>query len=297
MKRNAILRIVLYSIAILVLSGILLAGLGVGVYMIRDTGIQSDTMIVDGTQSSSAVKASEITDLEIAWVSGTITITPNAGSDQIIIVDSPVSDEKYAMQLTQSGRKLKIEFSEEDLIHSFGIHSNNAISKDLSIAVPADWVCEELTIEAASANVTVSDLTIGNVEFDGASGLCNFTNCQIGTLSVDTASGDVTFSGTLEELDFDAMSACFYATLTNVPSRMDMDTMSGDLDVTLPEDCGFTLNLDAMSSDFSSDFPTTMENGSHVCGDGACRINVSAMSGDVAIHKHGTSSHHEDTHH
>lgn len=44
--------------------------------------------------------------------------------------------------------------------------------------------------------------------------------------------------------------------LENVPNLIKMDSMSGDLTLTLPEGAGFTVSLDAMSSDFSSDFPT-----------------------------------------
>ena len=61
--------------------------------------------------------------------------------------------------------------------------------------------------------------------------------------------------------------------------------MSGDLELTLPEYCGFTVSMDAMSSDFTSDFPTTMQNGNHIYGDGSCSISIDAMSGDVAIRK------------
>ncbi len=64
-----------------------------------------------------------------------------------------------------------------------------------------------------------------------------------------------------------------------------MDSMSGDLNLTLPQDTGFRLKMDAMSSNFSSEFPTEKENGYHVCGDGRCRIHVSAMSGSVNIYQ------------
>lgn len=73
--------------------------------------------------------------------------------------------------------------------------------------------------------------------------------------------------------------------LENVPNLIKMDSMSGGLTLTLPEDAGFTVSLDAMSSDFSSDFPTVKKNKSYVCGDGHCKIDVSAMSGDVSILK------------
>ena len=53
----------------------------------------------------------------------------------------------------------------------------------------------------------------------------------------------------------------------------------------LPEDAGFTVKLDTMSGDFESDFDTTLRNDSYVAGNGRCRIDVDAMSGDVTIRK------------
>ena len=61
--------------------------------------------------------------------------------------------------------------------------------------------------------------------------------------------------------------------------------VSGDLDLTLPENSGFTLSLDALSGNFRSTFPTTAQGNTYVCGDGSCRITVSALSGDVTINK------------
>ena len=52
-----------------------------------------------------------------------------------------------------------------------------------------------------------------------------------------------------------------------------------------PDFAGFTVTMDAMSSDFITDFDTTVRNGSYVCGDGHCRIDMDAMSGDVYIRR------------
>lgn len=286
MKTNAIIRIILFTLAILILSSILL---GVTAYESFSFGrhsirVDNESTITEGTQANFAGKASDIQHLEIEWAAGSITILPDSGSDQILISESVVSDEKYAMHITQSGNKLKIEFNSEDKYY-IGFGSNEFDSKDLSISVPADWICNSLEIDAAATDVKVFGLTIRDVDFDGASGICTFEDCQIRNLDMDTASGDVEFSGTLDELDFDAMSARFTGTFENVPNRIDMDSMSGDLELSLPEDCGFTLNLDAMSGSFDSDFDTTTKNDTYHHGDGRCRINVSAMSGDVAIYK------------
>ena len=64
-----------------------------------------------------------------------------------------------------------------------------------------------------------------------------------------------------------------------------MNSASGDLDLTLPADSGFTLEKSTMSGDFSSDFPTVSQNGKYLCGDGACRIDFNAASGDISIRK------------
>ncbi len=316
MRRNAITRIVLFSIAIFLLAGILLAGIGASIYMTNGTHKVNTSQTVSQVPEESegetyTADADSIRDIDIDWAAGSISILP-ADQSEITIAETGDSDDRYPMIVKESGNKLSIEYC-EDATSFIGINRNYE-EKHLVIFVPMGWECGSLEINAASASLEISDMSIRKVEFDGASGICSFINCQIDQLSIDTASGDVNFSGTLNELDFDAMSACFHGTLSNIPYRLDMDTMSGDLDIALPEHCGFSLDLDAMSSDFTSDFATTMNDGFHVCGDGACRISVSAMSGDVVLRKHVhthtdgcytenstcpdySTAHHSDSHH
>ncbi len=132
----------------------------------------------------------------------------------------------------------------------------------------------------ANADLNLQNLIIDDLDFDGASGICRFSDCRIRTLDLDTASGDVTFSGTLDALDFDAASASFTAIVTNTPVALEMDSMSGRLDITLPEDCGYTVNMDALSSNFHSDFGNAL-----LSGDGRCRIETDGMNCDVIIRR------------
>ena len=292
MKTNAIIRIVLFTLAILVLLGLLLAGLAFELFMYDTNSFVSSTTSYnqilptasDGMTTQGAADASVIRNLDIEWVSGSIIIQPDENASDITISETYVDSTKYQMVYKQSGNTLKIQYCEDSIsFPSFGI--NIDFSKDLVITVPADWVCESLDIDAASANVVVNDLTIREVDFDGASGTCDFVNCDVGELNLDGASGDIRFSGTLDVLDFDGASASCYLEVTNVPDRISMDGMSGDMDLTLPENCGFTVSIDAMSSDFNSDFPTNISNGDYVYGDGHCRISFNGMSGDLTIRK------------
>lgn len=303
MKRNAIVRIVLFSIALLVLMSILGVGLAAKYYMfdglpfVMEGSLDDDSSVsktpaplaADEDTVSTTFDAADIQELDIEWVAGYITIVPQPEATQITVTEPKQTQDKYQMLCFQKGRKLEIQFWQQDL----AVHTTD-ISKDLIITVPEDWVCQELSIESASANVSVTDLTIGNVEFDGASGVCIFADCTVDKMDMDTASGDIHFAGSLDVLECDAMSANCNLVFSNCPSRIEMSSMSGDLDLTLPQDCGFTAKVDAVSSDFSSDFETTNANGRHIYGDGSCRINVDGMSGGVTIRK-GTA--HHDEHH
>ena len=238
---------------------------------------------VKQTGSAGSADPAAIRDIKIEWISGSVTVEPG-DVQEITFLESGNGTDKYEMVWKQSGDELVIQYSKDSSIAGFGLHFGDG-SKDLTVTVPRNWVCNSLELETASADLTVRDVIIREMEIDSASSTAKFENCTVSSLDVDTASGDVTFTGSLNELDFEAASASFTGVLENVPDQVKMDSMSGDLTLTLPEGAGFTVSLDAMSSNFSSDFPTVKKDKSYVCGDGHCKIGVSAMSGDVAILK------------
>lgn len=238
---------------------------------------------VNQTGSAGSADPAAIREIKIEWISGSVTVE-SGDVQEITFLESGNGTDKYEMVWKQSGDELVIQYSKDSSIAGFGLHFGDD-SKDLTVTVPRGWVCDSLELDTASTDLTVRDMIIREMEIDSASGTAKFENCTVSSLDVDTASGDVTFTGSLSELDFEAASASFTGVLENVPDKVKMDSMSGGLTLTLPEDAGFTVSLDAMSSDFSSDFPTVKKNKSYVCSDGHCKIEVSAMSGDVSILK------------
>lgn len=301
MKTNAIIRIVLFSLVILVLVSILVGGIA-----LREYGFSRAFHLHRGAEDVSALStesaehhtednthnshssakpvSGKIQDISIDWASGTITIRPG-DTDEILYEETGNFDSAYAMVAKVSGSKLTIQYCKDSSILKGGFSFGGSLHKDLTITVPRNWVCRELEIDVASADLDIRELTIQEFDFDGASGKCALTDCAVGELSLDTASGDVTVSGTLDTLDCDSASAKLQLELKNTPRSIDVDTASGSLTMTLPSDCGFTVSLDALSGRFSSDFATTTQNGHHIYGDGNCKINVNSMSGNVTIRK------------
>ena len=287
MKNNAIIRIILFSLTIVVLLGILLFGLGFKVMNahFRPRLNRSEAPEPTSGQIGQLEFSPDIQKIEIEWVAGDIMIDAREGINTISVFESMGNDVTETMFCTTSGDTLKIQFSEASLkFPSFGINYN--FSKDLHIVVPSTWHCDELTIDAAASNVTINALTINDMDFKGASGQLGFYGCNVFNLDIDTVSGNVEFDGTLENLDFDAASACFYGTIHNCPTQLLMDSLSGKLNLSLPSDCGFTLHKDSLSGSFSSDFDILIQGDARVHGDGKCKIDISGLAGEVIINKH-----------
>ena len=231
-----------------------------------------------------AMDVSSVRSIEIEWAAGSIVIQPK-DITEIYIMEDGLTEKSEPMVWKLRDEKLAIQYS-KNTDHDFGmglLRGNE--SKDLIIQVPFNWACNSLEIDAASASLEINDLTIRDMEFDGASGTCVFNNCTVETLELDTASGDILFQGNLTRMDCDSASANILLDLKNVPKSLDLDTASGDLDVVLPENAGFTVNMDTMSGNFESDFATSMRNNNYIAGNGQCRIDVDAMSGSVTIRK------------
>lgn len=286
MKAKIIVRIVIYSVILLVLVSLLAAAIGLRSYQFVK---HADTEYsVEGTALFSPEKFHS---LKIDWAAGDIVLQ-SADVDSIQISETAGSEPMY---ITESGKTISIQFLE----HNSAIGLKNHKSKDLTILVPQGWECDKLDIDAASTEVHVYDLTVYNADVDTASGKIIFDNCAVEKLDMDSASGNLEFTGCLKELDIDSVSANARLKLDNVPDRIEMDSVSGELDVTLPTDAGFTLESDTLSKHLNCEFDTTNSGDRIRCGDGHCRIDLSGFSGKMSIHKGGSTSadwgrHHEN---
>ena len=278
---GAIIRLILF----LVLTGLLvITVLGLHLGNIVFSGFFSSSISGPYNTSEGSVAASEIRNLQIDWVAGSITIQ-TADTDTITFTEGFYGEETKPMIWKQSGDKLILQFSES--AWGFGFMNNSSVSKDLVVTVPSDWNCNDLSIDSVSAEIQVSDLVCDSIDLNNVSGKCDFENCKTEELTLETVSGKVNYRGELNSMDCDSVSADCEIYAQNCPSEIDMDGVSCDLILYLPENCGFTVDMDTASGDFDSDFPTTSKGGKHIYGDGECEINADSASGNICIRKAG----------
>lgn len=280
MKRNAIVRICIYSLLILVLLGLLAGflfmpeGFGWAPRNSASTELAADTV--------QTLSPDEVSRISIEWALGDIVVSASDNAEFVAFHEEKSASAKPLVYGLRGGQ-LNIQFWADN---HFGFSSfNNASSKDLYITIPKDFDLRVLDLDMASGNVKLEGLAVNEFDLDCADVEVTLDECTIRSLDVDAASGEVNFTGSLEELTMDSASANFVGVFQNHPRSINMDGMSNDLDITLPENCGFTVTIDGMSNRFTSDYPTTTMNGANVYGDGSCRIDVDGMSGNVNIRK------------
>ena len=121
MKRNAVIRIIAWTISLVILVGLLVAGMGWKYY--RSGSLKGYSLIdppeTPGSASEGNAKLpdsadvylfrpNEITDIKVDWLSGSIRIRAAEDAQGIEIRESEVSDSRYKMMCRREGSTVKM---------------------------------------------------------------------------------------------------------------------------------------------------------------------------------------------
>ena len=257
MKQNAIVRIILFSLLALVLTGILLGFLFEEIYLL-DFDADDGTMLTGEV----SIAADSIQKLEINWAVGAVNIN-TADTDQITFRDSAPENSKYQTVYNVHGNTLELNYSSRGGI-SIGFGDHSIPGKDLTVTVPQDWVCEQIEIDGASLIISIQHLNAEKIDLDGAA-------------------NSLQFLGSVEQVDVDGASNNIHLNCENHPTLIDIDGASCDLDIILPSGCGFAVDMEGLSCDFHSDLDYTTKNGQYIYGNGHTNVSVDGISCDVTI--------------
>ena len=204
------------------------------------------------------VPAEGITELDLSWTSGDVTVQPWSGDSIRLEEDSEVElTEDYRLLYTVEGGELKVRFDGQP-------NRNVTWRKVLLVWLPEALAQSLAKLDAAtvSAEVTVLDLTAAE-------------------LDIETVSGGVYARGGFGELDFSTVSGDMTLE-TNETFRLDAETTSGSVCLRLPDTMGLTLDFASTSGEIRSqrmDHPFAGKKGRLTLGDGASFAEISTTSG------------------
>lgn len=205
------------------------------------------------------MEAEDTQRIEINWAAGSVRIK-REDVDRIIFREVAEEGIQKKMTFRFIGGTLELNYG--------GKYSvvGNAQEKDLVVVVPTSWQGQSIQINGAALVVDIIDLTIGELDIDGANCILNFQG-SVDKVSIDGASAQVTLS------------------CGNRISKVDMDGAGCKLTLTLPKDCGFHLEMDGLGCSFHSELAGLSQDGSYTYGDQHCRIDVDGLGCEVTIHE------------
>lgn len=272
MKKNAAIRIVVYSLIILVLTAVLAAGILLPRWWNR---LGAHTGLSGAASGGAAVEQAGVRELEIQWTAGSVTIQPE-DIDRIEFAET--GDEEHPMIWKLVQDRLVIRDYESSIW--MGKYDRD---KDLVIRVPRQWQPEEVDIQTASGQVTIQDLTAGSLELNGVSGITRMTGCQARELSAEGVSGKTELQGKFGSVDVVTVSGECTVTLDEMSREVELESVSGDMTLVIPEGSGFTARWDSVSGDLRSDLEIRSSGGQYIRGDGSAKIDAESVSADLTI--------------
>lgn len=311
MKKSAIARIVIWSVVALILTGLLISALAIRqknfwASFFNSSIIDSfryETYTYDNENDyiagSSVVISEQITNIDVDWISGSVKIIAH-DSDKIKCEESasdPI-EEKYQLRYRVKGDTLYIKPCKS--MRTF----NKIPYKDLKIYIPYDLASamNEIDVETASAEISLTEITAReldlstasgdvwlekcsavDINLENVSGYINLTETNADKVEAEFVSSNIEIMGTVGRLSVESVSGNVYLDSDTAPNIVDISTVSGDIKFEIPENDGFSIELDSVSGKVTSDFPLTLNKGNKIYGNGSRNYEFETVSGDVSI--------------
>lgn len=237
--------------------------------------------------------------LAIDWVSGEIELRYH-DDDTIVIEEeskTDLSDREKLRYICEDGT-LRIKYVES------GVMINKILTKKLTVTLPKDIDFKKVDINTVSSNLKFDTLKADSMNYNAVSGDISANTIEVADdFVINTVSGEVSIEGSIsgKSLKVNTVSGGMDARL-NISDRFDYDTMSGeakielekmcDIDIDsvsgnaniiLPESPSYTLKYDTVSGYISMGNEAKINNNVYTVGNGEKSIKVDTVSGNLTI--------------
>lgn len=287
MKRNAIARIIIWSLVAVLLTSLLVVGISSSPSSFFSGDWSLGAMGV--TYKNSAlynVGGGTVTDefqsIEVNWTNGKINIEAYDGEDTVIS-ETEVEEKENKLRWRVEDGVLKIQQMAAGM--RFGLKKTP--KKTLTVKIPSSAAekLKSVNTDSVSAEVNIIGVAASDkIEIDTVSGGANLKNIKTEKLDIDTVSGSIKAAGEFTELESDSVSGDVTVSSATPLKKLDCDSTSGNIRLTIPKNSGFTLKADTVSGDISCGLPTVSESKNRrVCGDGSADFETDTVSGDLII--------------
>lgn len=293
-----------------------------GVYIDTGDRQSPDSGEVNSAVSSEgvyAVSAEGIDSIRIDWLAGSVRVLVTDGGDIRIAESAPGGiREEHALRYSTEGGVLSIRscagslFSVSDLSKDLELSIPASLAEKLaafefsstsaSLEVPALSLSGRFKLDTVSGALTVDGVRAWTVSIDTSSGSVAFSNgsadeisisttsggirvlsCRANELELDSTSGEVEAGGEFSQIEADTLSGTVTLDCAVCPRELEVETSSGDVELSLPRGSGFTVEYDTVSGSFRCAFAVTSRGDRHTAGNGGAEFSVETTSGSLSI--------------
>ena len=287
MKRNAIARIIIWSLVAVLLTSLLVVGISSspssffsGDWSLGGIGVTYKNSALYNVGGGTVTD--EFQSIKVNWTNGKINIESYDGEDTVIS-ETEVAEEENKLRWRVEDGVLKIQQMAAGM--RFGLKKTP--KKPLTVKIPSSAAekLKSINTDSVSAEVNIIGVAAsGKIEIDTVSGGANLKNIKTEKLDIDTVSGSIKAAGEFTELESDSVSGDVTVSSVTPLKKLDCDSTSGNIRLTIPKNSGFTLKADTVSGDISCGLPTVSESKNRrVCGDGSADFETDTVSGDLII--------------
>ncbi len=316
------IKIIVWSIVSVLILGLLIALFflpGIGPINIFTGGVYRYADAADYTAGAKEFSADDLHALDIDWIDGAVELLPSEDGKIHVKESSSFSLEETDKQVhtrvaegtlfiryAVSGKRvsslrktLTVRIPEGLSLRSASI---NAISAPLGLtSLSAEKAAfsttsgeirletiraTSLVAETTSGGITLSGVSANTLKLESTSGGMTLIDTVTKTLTADSTSGSLRFTGEAETITADTTSGSVRLTPSvGILREIRVESISGDVTVTLPATAGFSASLDSMSGRFSGEFDARLTDGEYVYGDGKIHISVETNSGNLRIER------------
>lgn len=293
MKTSALIRIVVYAFIALVLTGVLVWGIGgnhnmnffsFNLFGGSGTHYNDDDYTIGGGE----VGKDQVKEIEVSWTSGDVKIVPyiaeTTSPDAITFTEDSGTplEEDYQMRYKVEDGVLKIKFSKPNVKFQ-GIFKS--LDKNLVINVPVGTAFTDITIDTVSANINLESIQADRFQLETVSGDINSAKVIADSMDAETVSGEIRWTeAKFGTVTAESVSGEINTSFLTMPSDISMDTVSGAMTLGFPENEGFQVDYDKVSGDFDCEFNVQISKNMAMYKNGASKINLETVSGNMKIY-------------
>ncbi|MGN1373499.1 MAG: DUF4097 family beta strand repeat-containing protein [Candidatus Coproplasma sp.] len=219
-----------------------------------------------------------ISDIEINWADDALTVEYYSGT---VVKIEESADKEIGEELTLrykvDGGKLTVQFATN------GRHDIRGLNKKLNVFIPDGVTLNSLTLKNVSgeinaqvnagqlnAETATGNITLGGnvptIEVKSTSGKISVSQATVALITAKNATGDI-------ELSFDVAAAIF------------VGIVSGKVNIALPDNVGFVLNLETLSGELTSELDLVQNEKTYTRLEGGSIFSVNTGTGNVNITK------------